>query len=90
MVLLVGFGFANIFFWNRPLLLAFGKAEYAFWVAFVGMIGKVALAFLLLPQSGYLMEAWLLAAYFIITVGSMVWKGLSYLYYESSRPGDVG
>ncbi len=44
MILLVGFGFANILFWNRPLLLAFGKADYALWVAFVGMVGKVCLA----------------------------------------------
>jgi hypothetical protein len=25
LVLLAGYGFANVFFWNRPLLLAFGK-----------------------------------------------------------------
>lgn len=83
MVLLAGFGFANIFFWNRPLLLAVGKADYAFWSAFIGMVGKVCLAFLLLPQSGYLTEAWLLSIYFIITVGSMLWQGLSCLFSES-------
>jgi len=85
MILLVGFGFANIFFWNRPLLLAYGKADYALWSAFIGMVGKVCLAFLLLPQSGYLAEAWLLSVYFIITVGSMVWQGLTRLSSESVR-----
>jgi O-antigen/teichoic acid export membrane protein len=85
MILLVGFGFANIFFWNRPLLLAFGKADYALWSVFIGMVGKVCLAFLLLPQAGYLTEAWLLSGYFIITVGSMVWQGLFRLSSGSAR-----
>ncbi|MGA9398079.1 MAG: hypothetical protein WBV22_07450, partial [Anaerolineaceae bacterium] len=66
-------------------LLAYGKADYALWSAFIGMIGKVCLAFLLLPQSGYMAEAWLLSVYFIITVGSMVWQGLTRLSSESIR-----
>ncbi len=83
MILLFGFGFANIFFWNRPLLLAFGKADYALWSAFIGMVGKIFLAFLLLPGAGYLVEVWLLSIYFIITVGSMIWQGLTRLFTES-------
>jgi O-antigen/teichoic acid export membrane protein len=79
LVLLIGYGFANTFFWNRPLLLAFNKADYALWAAFIGMLVKVCLAILLLPAAGYMTEAWLLSGYFIITVGAMLWRGLSRL-----------
>ena len=43
------------------------------------MLAKVCLAILLLPAAGYMAEAWLLSGYFIITVGSMLWRGLSRL-----------
>jgi O-antigen/teichoic acid export membrane protein len=75
-VLLLGFGTANILFWNRPLLLAQGLAGFVLKVSFWAMLVKVALAFLLLPKAGYLTEAALLSGYFIVTVGLMVWRGL--------------
>ena len=84
LVLLVGFGFANTFFWNRPLLLAFGQADFALKIAFFGMMVKVCLAFILLPQAGYIVEAWLLSVYFIITVGAMIWKGVRQLVSDSA------
>jgi O-antigen/teichoic acid export membrane protein len=84
LVLLIGFGFANTFFWNRPLLLAFNNADYALWVAFLGMLTKVCLAIVLLPGAGYLTEAWLLSGYFIITVGAMLWRGFVRLRSNSS------
>lgn len=83
LVLLIGFGFANTFFWNRPLLLAFNKADYALWAAFLGMAAKVCLALVLLPGAGYLSEAWLLSGYFLITVGAMIWRGLTRLTSDS-------
>lgn len=76
MVILIGFGAANILFWNRPLLLAQGLAGYALRVSFWSMLGKVALALILLPGGGYIMEAVLLAGYFVLSVGVMVWRGL--------------
>lgn len=76
LVVLVGYGAANILFWNRPLLLAQGMAGYALKVSFWCMLGKVALALILLPGAGYLMEAVLLSGYFCISVGVMVWQGL--------------
>jgi hypothetical protein len=39
------------------------------------MVVKVALAFILLPKAGYLVEAWLLSGYFVFTVGMIVWQG---------------
>lgn len=76
MVLLAGFGAANILFWNRPLLLALGLAEVSLWVGFWTMAAKVVLAFIIVPRAGYLSEAALLSAYFIVSVGLMVYKGL--------------
>jgi len=76
LVLLVGYGVANIFFWNRSLLLAFGKAEYPLKVSFLTMLGKVGLAFLIVPVLGYMAEAALFSAYFVVSVGVMVIKGL--------------
>ncbi|QRN82528.1 oligosaccharide flippase family protein [Chloroflexota bacterium] len=76
LVLLIGFGVANICFWDRSLLLAFGKAELPLKVSFFAMLGKVALAFLIVPRLGYLAEAGLFSAYFVVTVGVLVARGL--------------
>ncbi|TLN28351.1 lipopolysaccharide biosynthesis protein [bacterium] len=76
LVILVGYGVANILFWNRPLLLAQGLADYALRISLWSMLGKVLLALILLPGAGYIMEAVLLAGYFIVSVGLMVWRGL--------------
>jgi O-antigen/teichoic acid export membrane protein len=77
LVLLIGFGFANIFFWDRTLLLAFGKAELPLKVSFFTMLGKVSLAFLIVPVLGYLAEAALFSAYFVVTVGTLMLRGLA-------------
>jgi O-antigen/teichoic acid export membrane protein len=91
MVLLIGFGAANILFWNRPLLLALGKAEVPLEVNFWGMILKVALAFIFLPYAGYLVEAWLLTGYFVVTVGLIIWQGFRTLkQVETAHPEAVG
>lgn len=77
LILLVGFGAANIFFWNRPLLLAQGLADYPLKVSFWAMLAKVALAFILLPEAGYLTEAALLSGYFLVSVVLITQRGLS-------------
>lgn len=76
LVLLIGFGMANIFFWDRSLLLAFGQAELPLKVSFFTMLGKVSLAFLIVPVLGYMAEAALFSAYFVILVGVLVVRGL--------------
>jgi len=76
LVLLIGYGVANIFFWNRSLLLAFGEAEYPLKVSFLAMLGKVGLAFLIVPALGYMAEAALFSAYFVVSVGMMTIRGL--------------
>ncbi len=76
LVLLLGYGVANIFFWNRSLLLAFGKAAYPLKVSFLTMLGKVLLAFILVPVLGYMAEAALFSGYFVVSVGVMVIRGV--------------
>ncbi|MCH7480488.1 MAG: oligosaccharide flippase family protein [Chloroflexi bacterium] len=68
-ILLVGFTFDNIFFWNRVTLLALNRPAYPTAVNFVGMLFKVIGIFLLVPQFGTLGFAALLSGYYLFTVG---------------------
>ena len=76
LILLVGFGFSNIFFWNRKLLLAFGKANIPLYVLAGAAALKIALGFVFVPQYGINAEAWLLSGNFILSVGLLVFIGI--------------
>jgi O-antigen/teichoic acid export membrane protein len=76
LILLAGYGFANIFHWNRPLLLALGRPDYPLKVAAVGAVAKTALGFAFVKAFGYLFEAALLSAFFLFSIGATVWSGL--------------
>jgi O-antigen/teichoic acid export membrane protein len=76
MILLAGFGFSNIFFWNRKLLLAFGKANIPLYVLAGAAAVKIALAFVYVPQYGINAEAWLLSGNFFLSVGLLVFIGI--------------
>jgi len=81
-VLIIGYGFASIFFWNRNLLLSFNLPNLALVVmAVVGGI-KTILMFILIPRFGYLMQAGLLSSYFLVSIGVMVYLGLKKLSNE--------
>jgi O-antigen/teichoic acid export membrane protein len=84
LILLVGYGFANIFQWNRPLLLAFGKPGFP--VRIAAMVGVVELLLILwlVPSYGYLAMAAILSAYLVVTIGINLWKGLSMLRTASN------
>lgn len=75
LILLVGFGIANTFYWNRSLLLGFGKADFPLKVSFWAMIAKVILTLTLVPRFGYVMEAVLLSAYLTVTVLIILYEG---------------
>jgi O-antigen/teichoic acid export membrane protein len=66
---------ANVFFWNRSLLLSFGLPMVPFRVTLWVGLAKVALAFVLVPRFGYVAEAALLSAYFIVSVGLILQRG---------------
>jgi O-antigen/teichoic acid export membrane protein len=85
MVLMIGYGIANIFYWDRSLLLAFGRAELPLQVSFFTMLAKVGLGFLIVPVLGYMAEAALFSAYFVATVGILVWKGLTEIQQSPQR-----
>ena len=75
LILLVGFGLANILYWNRPLLLALKKPVYPLIVSAIAMVVKLGLTIWLVPKFGYLMQAVLLSAYLVVTVGLNAWQG---------------
>jgi O-antigen/teichoic acid export membrane protein len=76
MILLAGLAFNYTLFWNRPLLLSFGLPIFPLWATLIAGIIKVGLSFLLVPRYGYGMEAALLALYYVLSVGLIVWRGL--------------
>lgn len=86
MILLLGYGVANVLFWNRTLLLALGQAAYPFQIGLASALVKVALTLLLVPTYGYLMEAALLSLYFIASVGLTTWRGLSLVRARENAP----
>ena len=76
LILLVGFGAANILYWNRPIMLALERPVYPLVVSTIAMVVKVGLSLWLVPQYGYLMQAGLLSAFLVTTVGLNAWQGL--------------
>ena len=76
LILLLGFGTANILYWNRPLLLSLGMPTYPLKVMALTGLAKIGLSFLLVPRYGYLAQAALMSAYFVVSVGLIVWKGM--------------
>ncbi len=88
--LLLGYGFANILHWNRPLLLALGMPGYPLKVSAVVGSFKTLLTFWLLPVFGYLAEAAILSAYFIASISAIIWKGLSKMRGEEGKRMDSG
>ena len=89
LVLLIGFGMANVLFWDRSLLLAFGNAELPLKVSFFAMLGKVLLAFLIVPALGFLAEAALFSAYFVVSVGILTIKGLAEIRQREAITGQA-
>jgi O-antigen/teichoic acid export membrane protein len=89
LILLLGYGCANVFNWNRPLLLALGLPGYPLKVsAWIGLV-KTIFTLYFLPLWGYLAEAALLSLYLIITVLSNVRRGLHELKLAEKQPGSA-
>jgi O-antigen/teichoic acid export membrane protein len=77
MILIAGYGISNIFFWNRSLLLSFGKANIPLYILASVAVVKCALAFIVVPVYGINGEAALLSGNFLLSVGLMVMVGLA-------------
>ena len=83
LILLIGYGFASIFQWNRTLLLALGKPAYPLIVAFLVGLVELGLIFTLVPRFGYLSLAAILSGYFVVSISITVWRGLSIIASRS-------
>jgi O-antigen/teichoic acid export membrane protein len=74
LILLVGMGFSHLLFWNRPALLALGRADYAFKVNFLLALAKVVGIFVLIRSHGYIGAAVLLSILYLVGVSLAVAK----------------
>jgi O-antigen/teichoic acid export membrane protein len=83
-ILMLGFGCANILNWNRPLLLALGKPRYPVVVALTVGVVELVLFFLLVPRTNYLVASAIFSGYLILSILWMVWRGLSILKHEET------
>ncbi|PWB69977.1 MAG: hypothetical protein C3F07_18065 [Anaerolineales bacterium] len=84
LILLVGYGIANIANWNRPLLLALGRPNYPLIVSAITGAIEIALIFLFVPSGGYLLGAAVVSGYFAVSILITVLQGLSILKREEA------
>lgn len=77
LILLAGYGFASVFQWNRPLMLALGKPGYPVLIAaFVGII-ELGLIFTLVPSTNsMLLMAAIFSGNLILSIGLTALRGL--------------
>jgi O-antigen/teichoic acid export membrane protein len=83
-ILLIGYGVANIANWNRPLLLALGKPNYPLMVSGITGAVEIALIFLFVPSGGYLIGAAIISGYFVISIIWTALQGLSIIKREEA------
>jgi O-antigen/teichoic acid export membrane protein len=77
LILIVGYGFANIFNWSRTLMLALGMPGYQVKVSALAAGVKTAGTFAFVGAYGYLLQAALLTGYFLAANGLVLWRGLN-------------
>ncbi len=82
-LLLIGYSVANIFHWNRPLLLALDHPSYPLVISALTGAVQLALIGLILPPFRHLGMAGLLSAYLLVSIGLTVWRGLAELRHRA-------
>jgi O-antigen/teichoic acid export membrane protein len=83
-ILLLGYSFANILNWNRPLLLALGHPVYPLLVAAICGVIEVILIFLFVPGNNYLVGAAIFSAYLAISITWNALRGMSLIKQEEA------
>lgn len=87
MILVIGYGVANILFWNRPLLLALNRPETPFRIGLYTGLVKVIASLWVIPAFGVLGASGLLAGYLGVSVWLIVTGGFITLKkYEKQMP----
>ena len=87
LILLIGYGFANIFGWNRPLLLALGRPAFPLINAALTGVIELALIFALVPRYGYLAAAAILSGYLVISICANLLSGMRELKQRQVEEG---
>jgi O-antigen/teichoic acid export membrane protein len=90
LILIPGFLVANTFFWNRIALLALGKPDFPTKLNLVLAGFKLLGIFLLVPRFGYLANAALLSASYLIGVTIAALKTRSVLRQCEAEPCEGG
>lgn len=83
-VLLIGYAFANVMNWNRPLLLALGRPGYPLMVAAITGAIEIILIFLFLPGRDILVGAAIFSAYLVASISWNVLHGLTLIEREEA------
>jgi O-antigen/teichoic acid export membrane protein len=83
-ILLIGYGFANVLNWNRPFLLALGYPNYPLMVAALTGAIEIILIWMFAQNGGYLMVIAIFSGYLIISIGWNVLRGLSILKHAEA------
>jgi O-antigen/teichoic acid export membrane protein len=86
-ILLVGLLVANTFYWHRAALLALGYPGFPTRVNLYLALGKVLGILLLVPRFGYLMNAALLSASYVVGVSVSALKVRSIIRHRSREAG---
>ncbi len=86
-ILLVGLLVANTFYWHRAALLALGYPGFPTRVNLYLALGKVLGILLLVPRFGYLMNAALLSASYVVGVSVSALKVRSIIRQRSQEAG---
>ena len=71
-ILLLGFSFVNILYWNRAALLAFNRPVFPTIVNFIGMLLKVGIVLTFGTRLGAVGFAAVLVGYYIFTISLAV------------------
>jgi O-antigen/teichoic acid export membrane protein len=74
LILLVGMGFSHLLFWNRPALLAMGRADYPLKVNILVVAVKLIGIVVIIPSYGYIGSAALLSGLYLLGVTLSVLK----------------
>lgn len=86
LILMLGFLAANIFYWNRIVLLPLGLPDYPTKIGFVMAGLQIALMLWLVPLWGANGQAVALSFFFIGTVSILVWKGIREIQRMEQQP----